>query len=118
LFLLGEPEIFMVGSKYYYGGNPISGELFNSNWALGAWTEEDEDLGINALMDVSSEYPELFTYIPKRRFYQSEDPTKGFSGCRGNLIIQNGKIEMLYQMFGCYAYADPEKARPESVIIY
>lgn len=118
LFLLGEPEIFMVGGKYYYGGNPTSGDLFNSNWALGTLSAEDDDLEINAIMDVSSEHPELFTYIPKKRFIQSEDPTKGFSGCRGNLIIQNGKIEMLYQMFGCYAYADPEKARPESVIIY
>jgi hypothetical protein len=118
LFLLGEPEIFMVGGKYYYGGNPTSGDLFNSDWRLGNISAEDIDIGINAILDVSSEYPELFTYIPKNSFIQSEDPTKGFSGCRGNLIIQDGKIEMLYQMFGCYAYADPEKARPESVIIY
>lgn len=118
LFRLGEPEIFTVGGKYYYGGNPTSGNLFISDWGLGNVSAEDDDLRINAILDVSSDYPELFTYIPKNRFLQSEDPTKRYTGCRGNLIIQNGKIEMMYQMFGCYAYADPEKARPESVIIY
>lgn len=116
LIKLQEPEIFTHQGKTYYGGNPL--EIGSSSrFYLGMFAEL-EDQGINAVIDISRQYPELFVYMPKSSFTQSVDSqNKHYKGCRGNFIIEKGQVHMLYQMFGCYVYAS-ENSIEDGVELY
>lgn len=107
----------MVGGKYYYGGNPTVEEVSYSAFFFGEKYAEDIDFGINAIIEVSEEHPELYTYMPKKAFFLNKDGT-GTSGCRGNIIIENGKVEQMFEMFGCKVYANEDLAMTDRIIFY
>lgn len=116
LISLADPEIFQVDDKFYYGGDPGDGGVSYSYWYFGDTSEED-DFGLNALINISEEHPELFTYLHKSHFQPNKNGTRA-AGCRGNLIIENGKVEQMFEMFGCYVYASAEIAMLDKVIVY
>lgn len=117
IFTLTRPEFFYVNGKRYYGGNPTTKKPSDSRWYLGTNAIE-HDMGLAALVEISSDYPELFTYVPKQFISPTYEPNPEYVGCRGNFIVQGGQIELLYQMFGCYAFAEESNIPADSLVIY
>ncbi|MFW8591068.1 hypothetical protein ACOI22_09730 [Glaciecola sp. 2405UD65-10] len=118
--IIGLPEKFNHKGKTYYGSNPTLEKYSGKNTAGWEFSEYADitDIGFAALIEASEDFPYMFTYHDKKSFRNNSDGLTRPKGCRGNFIIQGGKLELMYQMFGCHAFASEKWLPKDRVIVY